>query len=569
MDGSGPYDGNSHADTASAVAPDGVTPVAGDFLITYNGSMAAPSQAGTYAVVANFISSDATYKDATITGTLTISAVAPTLVFDSTSFTYDGTVHPAVVTALGADGVTPVDGTTRVTYAGSSNAPVDAGSYDVMVIFSSNDPNYLSTSTTDTITVSPAAPSVGLGNDGQWEFTYNGLPQTVTGSAVGIDGVTPVNGSFTYEYYNEYGTNTQLFGPPLPGAPVDAGYYTFIEYFMSRDPNYADGSYGWNLQIDPASPTVNVNGGPFTYGGSTQGAIITAVGVDGMTPVAGSTTYITYNGSTTIPNGAGSYAVYAEFTSGDPNYYSATAEGTLVINKATPTFSSLSSPTVKSGASTVTLTGHIAAGTTAPSGDDVALTLNGITEPATVNSSGSFSATFNIQGLAAGSYPITYEYLGDATHFNAAGTGGAGTLTFLAAQVAPSIVQSPVSQTVTSGSSVTFSASATGTPAPTVQWQQSTNGTNYTNISGANHASYTISAVTSQSKWLSLSCRFHQQRRQRNNLRRHSDGAVRAEGDDEPEQQKRQCGANRHVQRGGDGQSHAERPVAGEHQRRQ
>jgi hypothetical protein len=78
--------------------------------------------------------------------------------------------------------------------------------------------------------------------------------------------------------------------------------------------------------------------------------------------------------------------------------------------------------------------------------------------------------------------------------FNAAGSGYAnGTLTV---QAAPSIVTSPLSQTAVSGSSVTFSASASGYPAPTVQWQQSTNGTNYTNISGATSPTYTLNAVT-------------------------------------------------------------------------
>ena len=423
---------------------------------------------------------------------MTISAAAPTLVVDPTPFTYNGAAEAAVVTALGVDGVTPVNGTFSVTYNGSPTAPVDAGTYDVAVTFTSNDPNYLSTSTTSTLTILPATPSVGLGNGGQWQFTYNGTPQSVVGSAVGIDGLTPINGSFTYSYYNEYGSNTQLFGPPLPGAPTNAGYYTFIEYFTSQDPNYADGTFSWYLQIDPASPTVTVSGGPFTYNGSARPAIVSATGIDGVTPVAGSATYVTYNGSTTVPSAAGTYAVFAEFTGSDPNYYSSTAAGTLVINKATPAFTSLSSPAVNVGTSTVTLTGRIGAGSTAPGGEDVAITLNGITQPATISSGGNFSAVFSIPGLATGTYPITYEYLGDGAHFNAA---GAATST-LTVQAAPSTLAGPVSQTIVAGTSVTFSASASGYPVPTVQWQQSTNGTNYTNIAGATSSTYTISAAT-------------------------------------------------------------------------
>ena len=470
-----------------------MTPVAGSFLFTYNGSTTAPTQAGTYAVAATFISADPNYANATITGRMAISAVSPTLTLDPTPFNYDGTSHAAVVGAVGVDQVTGVQGTFTVTYNGSMTPPVDAGTYDVTISFNSSDPNYLSTMISSSITILPATPSVGLGNGGQWEFTYNGAPQSVVGSATGIDGVTPINGSFTYAYYNEYGSNTQLFGPPLPGAPTNAGSYTFIEYFTSQDPNYADSSFSWNLWIDPASPTVTVSAGPFTYNGSAQPAVVSAVGLDGVTPVSG-TSSVTYNGSSSDPSVAGTYAVHADFTSSDPNYYGSSADGTLVIAKATPAFNNLASPAVNVGTATVTVSGHIAAGSAAPNGDAVSISLNGTTQSVTVSSNGSFSASFNIQGLATGTYPITYEFLGDATRFNAAGTGFAsGTLTV---QAAPTILTSPVSQTVVSGSSVTFSASASGYPAPTVQWQQSTNGNTYTNITGATSPTYTISATT-------------------------------------------------------------------------
>jgi hypothetical protein len=487
VDGSAPYDRNAHADSASAVGIDGVTPVAGSFLITYNGSAAPPTQAGSYAVVATFISSDTNYANATITGTMTISAVAPTLAVNSTPFIYSGTSHAALVTAVGVDQVTPVSGTFSVTYDGSTTPPVNAGTYVVAVAFTSNDPNYLSTGITSSITVRPATPSVGL-QDGQWQFTYDGTPKPVVGSAVGIDGVTPINGTFTYTYYQYYYPWTQL-----PGAPVDAGYYSFTESFTSLDSNYGNGTFSWQLSVAPALPTVTVSGGPFTYNGSSQGAAVSVVGVDGVTPVAG-TTRFTYNGSSSAPSVAGTYAVVAAFVSGNPNYYSSSGSGTLVINKATPAFSNLASPTVNFGTATVTLSGHIAAGSAAPSGDAVDIMLGGVTQSVSVNSSGSFSTSFNIQGLAPGTYTITYEYLGDATRFNAAGTGFAtGTLTV---QAAPSILTNPDSQTVQSGDSVTFSASASGYPTPTVQWQQSANGTTYTNITGATSTTLTLASVT-------------------------------------------------------------------------
>jgi hypothetical protein len=239
-----------------------------------------------------------------------------------------------------------------------------------------------------------------------------------------------------------------------------------------------------------------MTGGPFTYNGQGQAPTVTAVGIDGVTPVPGTATF-TYNGSSSTPVIAGTYAVVATFSPTDHNYTSATATGTLVINKATPAFSNLSSPTVNFGASTVTVSGHIAAGSAAPGGDDVAVTLNGVTQAVSISGGevgGSFTTTFNIQGLGAGTYTITYGYLGDATRFTAASPSFAtGTLTVRAA---PAILTNPSSQTVVSGSSVTFTASASGYPTPTVQWQQSTNGTTWTNIAGATGTALTLTNVT-------------------------------------------------------------------------
>jgi hypothetical protein len=485
VDGSTIYDGNAHSDTASAVGTDGVTPVAGNFLITYNGSETAPTQAGSYAVVATFISSDFNYTNASITGTLTIGQATPTISISSSyPFYYDTFGQAQYVSEVGVDGVTPVNGTLTVLYNGSQALPVNAGTYDVFVTFTSNDPNYLSTTADGSMTIQQAGVSLYYYlNGGAYYYYYNGTPQGVNGTALGYFN-DPVNGTFSYAYFDSTGAQ-------LPGTPTNAGSYTFTEYFTSLDPNYASGTFSYSFAIYAATPTLTMTGGPFTYNGQGQAPTVTAVGIDGVTPVPGTTSF-TYNGSSQAAVLPGTYAVVATFTPTDPNYSSASISGTLVINKATPAFNSLSSPAVKVGTATVTVSGHITSGTAAPGGDDAAITLNGVTQPVSISSGGSFSAIFNIQGLATGTYPISYVYLGDATRFNAAASAS-GTLTV---QAAPSIVTSPSSQTVVSGSSVTFTASATGYPTPTVQWQVSTNGSNYSNISGATGTTYTISAVT-------------------------------------------------------------------------
>ncbi|MFI5380338.1 MAG: beta strand repeat-containing protein, partial [Tepidisphaerales bacterium] len=74
---------------------------------------------------------------------------------------------------------------------------------------------------------------------------------------------------------------------------------------------------------------------------------------------------------------------------------------------------------------------------------------------------------------------------------------GSTTTTAATLSVAPTITTQPVSQTVAAGATnVTFTAAATGNPAPTVQWKISTDGgATFTNISGATSTTYAFTAT--------------------------------------------------------------------------
>ena len=63
-------------------------------------------------------------------------------------------------------------------------------------------------------------------------------------------------------------------------------------------------------------------------------------------------------------------------------------------------------------------------------------------------------------------------------------------LTVNAAAVAPVFTTQPASKTVNVGGSVTFTAAASGTPAPTYQWRK-----NGVSLAGATGTSYTIASV--------------------------------------------------------------------------
>jgi hypothetical protein len=83
--------------------------------------------------------------------------------------------------------------------------------------------------------------------------------------------------------------------------------------------------------------------------------------------------------------------------------------------------------------------------------------------------------------LAVGNYTISYAFAGDS---NFKAVTGTRTLKVVPA-APPQVTRNPKSQTITAGDFVTFTAAATGSPAPTVQWQYSADGgQTWTNITG-------------------------------------------------------------------------------------
>ncbi|HQR69970.1 MAG TPA: hypothetical protein PLE54_05160 [Burkholderiaceae bacterium] len=181
--------------------------------------------------------------------------------------------------------------------------------------------------------------------------------------------------------------------------------------------------------------------------------------------------------------------------------------------------------TVVSAQVTLTVTAAPAAPSITVQPADVA-----ITEPATatfnVTAAGSatlayqwqrqFSGTWtDIAGAGSASYttPATVRATDHGAQFrvivtNAVGsrTSEAATLTVNPAPVAPDFTTQPVDVTVTEPATASFTVAVTGTPAPTLQWQFSTDaGTtwnNVTNGTGTTDASYkTAATTTSMSGW--------------------------------------------------------------------
>lgn len=93
-----------------------------------------------------------------------------------------------------------------------------------------------------------------------------------------------------------------------------------------------------------------------------------------------------------------------------------------------------------------------------------------------------------------------WEYRAVFTNSLGSATSTAATLTVNPKPEAPKITANPTSKSVTAGESVTFTATASGTPTPSVQWQVSTNGgatfANDTTDSGDTTGTLTIANTT-------------------------------------------------------------------------
>lgn len=107
----------------------------------------------------------------------------------------------------------------------------------------------------------------------------------------------------------------------------------------------------------------------------------------------------------------------------------------------------------------------------------------------------------NIPGATSTTLSVRPTYADSNTQYRAVFTNGSGstmsnTVTVPVAPAVPAVTRNPVSQTVNSGSSVTFTSDATGDPTPTVQWERiNTDGTTVV-LDGATGKNLTLNSVT-------------------------------------------------------------------------
>jgi uncharacterized protein YkwD len=100
--------------------------------------------------------------------------------------------------------------------------------------------------------------------------------------------------------------------------------------------------------------------------------------------------------------------------------------------------------------------------------------------------------------LAPGTYNVTASGGPLSSPVAASVTIGAENVEqdFIAAAIGPVVTTQPLNQTVTTGAAVTFTAAASGSPTPTVQWQVSVKNGAFANIPGATNTTLSFTAQT-------------------------------------------------------------------------
>lgn len=319
-----------------------------------------------------------------------------------------------------------------------------------------------------------------------------GRPVTLNATA---DGSAP----FTYKWYKN--------GSLLAGATeasyviasfqaVNAGTYTAV---ISNDAGSATSEEAvLTLAIANVAPVISTQPTNQTV---TAGNSATFVAAASGTPsptyqwkknglsIAGATS-ASYTLTNTAASDAGSYAVVATNSAGSVTSYSATLTVNLPNSAPVIVLQPLGQSVVAGGFATFTTA---ASGLPAPT---FQWRKNGVAIP----------------GATSATYTLASTTIGDAGAYTVVASNSVGAVTSNIASLAvsipvsaPAITSQPVGRTVAAGGSVTFTATASGVPAPTYQWKRNgsalagATGSSYTrtNLTAANEGVYTVVATNS------------------------------------------------------------------------
>ncbi|BAV05896.1 gliding motility-associated C-terminal domain-containing protein [Filimonas lacunae] len=484
------------------------------------------TNAGTYYYRRLVTSGSCTTADVSASVVFTVqSAIAANTVTAPATTTFCGSGDAAVIT-----GSTPTGGSGTYTYQWQSSTDNNTFtnisgattiSYDPPVasvttyyrrLVTSGSCTAASTSNVVTITIETAVSGNTVTAPATTTFCGSGTPGAITGA-------TPTGGSGTYSYQWQLSTDGTTYNnittggngkDYTPATLTTAGTYYYRRLVTSGSCTTASTSNVVTITIQ-ASLANNTATAPATttFCGSGDAAVIT-----GSTPTGGSGTY-TYQWQSSADGSTYTNISGATAISYDPPVATATTYYRRLVTSGTCTSASISNEVL------ITIQAAIAGNTvTAPAtttfcGSGDAAVIAGSTP---TGGSGTFSYQWqsstdnvsftDISGATSSSYdPPTVSV---TTYYRRQVTSGSCTVASGSNVVTITIQSAIANNTLTAPATTTFCGSGDaavitgstptgGSGTFTYQWQSSTDGATYTNISGATSASYdppSVSATT-------------------------------------------------------------------------
>ena len=314
------YNGSPRS-VSVATAPTGLE---SSVTVTYDGSPVAPTNGGSYAVIATLVNDN--YEAADTTGTLIISSIGQTITFDQP----DNKVYGDADFSL--------------------SASTDSG---LAISFSSNSLSVCTVSSSTVHIVSAGTCSITASQAGNENYDPASVVRTFSVAkaplSVTADNQTIMFGesyppfTFSYGSFVNSETSAVIDTPPtcsVSGSPSDAGTYPIV-CAGGDDNNYSFSYTDGTFTISRASQTISfTNPGPKTYGDADFG--LTATGGASGNPVvfvSSSPSVCSVSGSTVHIESAGTCVIDAT-QAGTPNYDAAPlVQQSFAIGKADATIS--------------------------------------------------------------------------------------------------------------------------------------------------------------------------------------------------------------------------------------
>jgi hypothetical protein len=249
-----------------------------------------------------------------------LTRTTPTVQVSDSGGTYTGNsfaATSATVTGTPADGTiatsgdTPLDSGT-LSFAYSQNigtdaapvwsalpgAPADAGSYEVVAHYTSDNPNYTDADSSPVqFTIARADPVFSFSGA---EATYDGQAHGATGIATDVESPNPADLSaslsLSYDWTDPTGSDHGL----IAGTPVRAGSYQVLASFAGNGDYNSVATFdtGKQVLIDQAALTVTATAQSKTYDGTTAASLVArsisgVVGNDDVSVVGGTPSFDT------------------------------------------------------------------------------------------------------------------------------------------------------------------------------------------------------------------------------------------------------------------------------------